>query len=97
MRQLINEVNPTRVIAFSRIGSPMTLRDVVAKSSTERRLATMIGGFPKGHFSDETAKLANDVVSIDYEMLEAWTVTSRVIYEYERTISLNEARLKHRS
>jgi len=95
MRQLINEINPTRVIAFSRIGSPMALRDIIAKFSAERRLTAIVGGFPKGHFSHATASLADNVFSIDYEMLETWTVTSRIIYEYERTISLDKKRLKH--
>jgi len=95
MPQLINEINPTHVLAFSRIGSPMTLNEVTAKFSSERRLATVIGGFPKGHFSEATVSLADDVISINSEMLETWTVTSRLIYEYERAISLDEKRLKH--
>jgi len=93
MRQLFSEINPTHVIVFSRIGSPMSLKDVIAGFSAERRLAVIVGGFPKGHFTDSTASLANGLFSIDYEMLESWTVVSRVIYEYERTISLNEKRL----
>ncbi len=97
MQELIAEIKPTHVIAFSRIGSPMILREVMTKLSAEKRLAAIIGGFPRGHFSQVTTRLANDMVSIDSQMLETWTVISRIIYEYERTISLNEKRLKRSS
>ncbi len=97
MPDLISEINPTRVVAFSRLGSPMTLRDITAKFSAEKRLATIVGGFPRGSFSEATAKLADDIFSIDFEMLEAWTVASRVIYEYERAVSVDEKRLTRHS
>jgi len=52
-----------------------------------------LGGFPSGHFSEATYKLVNEVVHIDRETLETWTVTSRLIYEFERALSLPEKRL----
>jgi len=93
--QLLREISPTRVVAFSRKGKPSTLEDVVAKLSGEKRPAVIIGGFPHGHFSATTIQLADELVCIDEETLEAWTVTSRVIYEYERAIFLPLKRLKH--
>jgi len=97
MQELIAGIKPTHVVALSRIGSPMTLRDIMTELSAEKSLAAIICGFPRGHFSQVTTRLANDVFSIDSQMLETWTVTSRIIYEYERTISLNEKRLKRSS
>jgi len=69
------------------------LEEAVAKISDEEKPMVMIGGFPHGHFSSTNLKLMDEAVSIDVEMLEAWTVTSRVIYEYERAISLPKKRL----
>lgn len=92
--QLIREIKPSYVLAFSRIGKPQTLEEAVSKISGEKNRPTVIvGGFPHGHFSETTTKLANSIVSIDSEMMEAWTITSRIIYEFERAISLPKKRL----
>jgi rRNA small subunit pseudouridine methyltransferase Nep1 len=91
--QLIREIKSSRVLAFSRIGKPCTLEEAVSKISVENKPTVIVGGFPHGHFSETTAKLADDIVSIDSDMLETWTVTSRIIYEFERAISLPKKRL----
>ena len=92
--QLLNEINATHTVAFSTVGKPRTLEDSVSKLSTRERPTVIIGGFPHGHFSESTIRLADELVCIDKEALEAWTVTSRVIYEYERAVSLHLKRLK---
>jgi len=94
MPDLISSVEPTYVIAFSRAGKPMTLEEVVSKFSNEKKPAAIIGGFPSAHFTMTTRDLANEIICIDPEMLEAWTVTSRLIYEYERATSLPKKRVK---
>ena len=93
LSRLLQKIKPTFVLAFTRKGSFHTLEEAVAKISDEEKPAVMIGGFPHGHFSTKTLKFVDETVSIDAEMLEAWTVTSRVIYEYERAISLPKKRL----
>jgi len=93
MSQLISEIKPSYLLAFSRIGKPCTLEEIVSKIPLESRPVVVVGGFPHGHFSETTAKLTDDIVSIDSDMLETWTVTSRIIYEFERAISLPKKRL----
>ena len=93
LSSLLQKVRPTFVLAFTRKGSLHTLEEAVAKISHEEKPVVMIGGFPHGHFSNRNLKLVDEAVSIDVEMLETWTVTSRVIYEYERAISLPKKRL----
>jgi len=92
--QLIQEIKPTYTMALTRKGSPKTLEETVSKLSGEEKPAVIIGAFPRGHFSEITLNMANEAVCIDPETLEAWTVTSRMIYEYERAISLPKKRLK---
>jgi len=94
LAQLLQSIKPTSVVAFSRIGEPCTLEETSSKLSGEERPVVIVGGFPKGHFSETTTKLANKVVCIDPETLETWTVASRVLYEYERSISLHKKRLQ---
>lgn len=91
--QLLAEINPDYILAFSRVGKTETIEDTVSHLQTKQNLAVIIGGFAHGHFSESTAKLADEVVCVDQEMLEAWTLTSRLIYEYERSMSLPIKRL----
>jgi rRNA small subunit pseudouridine methyltransferase Nep1 len=93
LQQLIREIKPSYVLAFSRLGKPCTLEEAVSKISGEDKPVVIVGAFPHGHFSETAVRLTNDLVSIDSEMLETWTVTSRIIYEFERAICLPKKRL----
>jgi len=93
LTQLMDEIKPSYTLALSRIGRPETLEATVSKLTREKKPVVLVGGFPHGHFSESATKLADEVVCIDREMLEAWTVVSRVIYEYERALSLPRKRL----
>jgi rRNA small subunit pseudouridine methyltransferase Nep1 len=92
--KLLHEIQSDYVVAFSRRGSPKTLEEAVSNLLHKKKPAVIIGGFPHGHFSETTIRLASEVICVDPEMLETWTLTSRVIYEYERAVSLSEKRLK---
>lgn len=92
--QLLEETEVDYVMVFSRKGSLKTLEDAISILLEKQRPAVVIGGFPHGHFTGRTINLAGEVVCIDPEMLETWTLTSRVIYEYERAISLPRKRLR---
>ncbi len=94
VKELIQDVKPSYVLAFSRVGQPATVEKAVSKIANEKNPVTIVGGFPSGHFSKATTKLVNETVCIDPEMLETWAVTSRVIYEFERALSLPEKRLQ---
>jgi rRNA small subunit pseudouridine methyltransferase Nep1 len=94
LSQLLDEAETDYVMAFSRKGSPKTLEEASFRLLEKQRPAILIGGFPHGHFSETTIRLADEIVCIDPDMLETWTLTSRVIYEYERVISLPKKRLR---
>jgi rRNA small subunit pseudouridine methyltransferase Nep1 len=93
LQQLLTETEADYILAFSRAGKQKTLQDAVSSLQSKRRPAVIVGGFPHGHFSETAVKLADEVVCVDSEMLEAWTVTSRVIYEYERSLLVPMRRL----
>jgi rRNA small subunit pseudouridine methyltransferase Nep1 len=94
LTQLVHDqVKPSYVLAFSRVGKPKTLEEAISKLTRQERPTVFIGGFPHGHYSKGTATLADEIVSIDSDMLETWTVVSRVIYEFERALSLPKKRL----
>ena len=69
--QLIADINPDYVLAFSKEGKPKTIQDAVWPLKLKQRPLVMVGGFAHGHFLDTTSQLANEIVSVDVEMLEA--------------------------
>jgi rRNA small subunit pseudouridine methyltransferase Nep1 len=94
LQQLIRSIKPSSVLAFSRTGKPCTLEAAVSKLAHEEKPVVIVGGFPSGHFSETTRDLADEIVCIDPEMLEAWTVTSRILYEFERALGIPKKRLQ---
>ena len=92
-RQLTEMLEPDYMVAFSRKGIRRTLEKTVAELVEKKNPVAVVGGFPHGAFSEGTLKVANRVVAIDREMLEAWTVTARVVYEFERQVGLPLKRL----
>ncbi len=93
LQQLLTETKADYILAFSREGKPKTLQDAVSTIQSKRSPVVIVGGFPHGHFSETTTQLADEIVCVDPEMLEAWTMTSRILYEYERSLSLPMKRL----
>jgi rRNA pseudouridine-1189 N-methylase Emg1 (Nep1/Mra1 family) len=59
-----------------------------------KRLAVIIGGFPRGHLSRTTLQLADRSIRVDTEMLDSWIISGRIIYEYEIALNLPEKRLQ---
>lgn len=92
LTELIDSIKPTRTIIFDTSGRMGTFEDVALKLAGEARPVVMVGGFPRGEFDESTIKLADEVVCVDPEVLEAWVVVSRIIYEYEKITGLLKKR-----
>ena len=82
--QLLEEISPKRIIGLSTQGIKSSCENVAKKLTSDSCL--VIGGFPKGHFSDEIKKRFEYLVSVNNTPLESHVVISRVLYEYEKTI-----------
>ena len=93
LKDLLNVLKVDHVIAFSRTGEPKTIEKAISTLPVTGNIALIIGGFPHGNFSETTLKQANEIVCVDPEMLDAWVLTSRVIYEFERKLSIPKKRI----
>jgi rRNA small subunit pseudouridine methyltransferase Nep1 len=82
--QLLEEISPKRIIGLSTQGIKSSCENVARKLTSDSCL--VIGGFPKGHFSDKIKKRFEYLVSVNNIPLESHVVISRVLYEYEKTI-----------
>jgi len=82
--ELLNEINPSKVIGFSTNGK-LGSYEKIAKEILENS-CIIVGGFQKGHFSDAIENKINDLYAIGDESFEGHVVVSRILYEYEKTI-----------
>ena len=83
-RGLIEAIRPESVIGLSTLGRKLDLEELCAEAAGRSRPCFVVGGFPRGHFSDEVVKGLDDVVRIHEKSLEAHVVVSRLLYEIEK-------------
>lgn len=88
LRALVEEVKPTTVVALTSHGQPGSFETVGETLVGEEAPMVLIGAYPSGVMSGETTAVADQRVSVYPESLEAWTVTSRVLYEAERGLGV---------
>jgi rRNA small subunit pseudouridine methyltransferase Nep1 len=68
------------------LSTPNPMEAVAAVLREAERPVLLVGGFPTGHFSDGTMKLASEKIRVDRRNLEAWTIVGRAVYDYEKAI-----------
>lgn len=85
-----NEVRPDKLIGLSSNGVQSTAEEIVSRNiiKNDHHFAFVIGGFPRGHFSDDTSKMFSCSYSIGEFKLEAHTVIARILYECEKVLVL---------
>ncbi|MBI4258070.1 MAG: ribosome biogenesis protein [Thaumarchaeota archaeon] len=86
--ELVEELRPSKVMGLSRLGEKSNFRDVTSLLSLEERPMLVVGGFPKGPFSNAVRDAMDEVYSMCEMSLEAHVVVARVLYEYEQRIGL---------
>ncbi|MDB3956115.1 ribosome biogenesis protein [Candidatus Nitrosopelagicus sp.] len=84
LSQLVSKIKPTQIIGLTTQGQKISLDKLVKQ--IEENSCIILGGFQKGHFSNETEKIIEESFSINDSSLEAHLVASRLAYEYEKTI-----------
>lgn len=83
LEELVYDIGADRIVGLSSAGVQSSAEQVVAKNNVEH-CAFVVGGFPKGHFSENTTQLFNCTYSIQDAGLEAHVVIARVLYECEK-------------
>jgi len=82
--KLIDAIAPKEIIGLSVKGAASSYEKLAKTISKDSCI--VIGGFAKGHFSDQIVKKINNLVSVDKTPLEAHVIISRVLYEYEKEL-----------
>ncbi|HEY7081927.1 MAG TPA: ribosome biogenesis protein [Nitrososphaeraceae archaeon] len=89
---LINDIiKPSKVIGLSRFGIQSSPEDVVSSHINKDfyQCAFIVGGFPRGHFTEDTIRLCDFIYSIGNYSLEAHVVIARILYECEKVLEVN--------
>jgi rRNA small subunit pseudouridine methyltransferase Nep1 len=84
--ELVDKIEPTHTVALTSHGKPDDLETVCGRLTSQSNQAVFIGAFPHGSMKEDTLALADEVISIHPEALEAWVVTSRLVYEFEKAL-----------
>lgn len=88
LRDLMGQICASRVTALTSRGHSTTLEETCRRLARDEKPAVFIGAFPSGPMGEGILSLSNEALSIYPEPLDAWIVTSRLIYEFERAHQL---------
>jgi rRNA small subunit pseudouridine methyltransferase Nep1 len=93
VRKLVRMVSPNKVFGFSTLGKPSLLRVISNQISRTKAPLAFIGGFPRGHFAEETRGAVNEIFCVDREPLDAWVVAGRFVYDFDWALGLAKDRV----
>lgn len=79
---------PSCTIALTSHGKDQSLKNLCNRLKDETHPFVMIGAYPHGTMRVETRTIIDDSFSIYSEVLDAWTVTSRLLYECESQLGI---------
>jgi rRNA small subunit pseudouridine methyltransferase Nep1 len=84
VKELVRRARADRVFGLSVLGKQGTAEELAERAGAAKNPAVVVGGFPHGHFSKDTAAVLDELVRVDPRPLEAHVVASRVVYEVEK-------------
>lgn len=94
LKALLDELKPDLAVGLTREGKPVTLTKLAQGLVKAGKPVVVVGGFPKGRFTDETKTVLHQTYCIDPAPLEAWVVASRLVYAVEKALGIEEKRLR---
>jgi rRNA small subunit pseudouridine methyltransferase Nep1 len=83
---LIDIIKPDMVIGLSTVGVQSKAQKVAENAQSVDHPSFVIGGFAKGHFSENVARSLGPTYSIGNITLEAHVVIARILYECEKLL-----------
>ena len=88
MKELLRKtISPDRVFGLSVEGRKVRPEELAKAVAAARNPCVIVGGFPHGHFSEQTLALVDELLRIHERPLEAHVVASRVVYEIEKAVA----------
>ncbi len=82
--ELMKDIGADLVVALSIQGKSSSYEEAAVELISKRNPAALVGGFPRGHFTLDTTRVADKIVRVDRRSLEAHVVIARLLYEVEK-------------
>jgi len=83
---LIDIIKPDMVIGLSTVGVQSKAQKVAENAQSVDHPSFVVGGFAKGHFSENVSRSLGPTYSISNITLEAHVVIARILYECEKLL-----------
>jgi rRNA small subunit pseudouridine methyltransferase Nep1 len=83
-KDLLSQIEPSKTVGFSRLGIRRPLEDIAEEHAKQSGTVLVVGGFPRGHFSEEISLNLTASYAIHTLPLEAHVIIARVLYEFEK-------------
>jgi rRNA small subunit pseudouridine methyltransferase Nep1 len=83
---LVDMLKPDMVIGLSTIGVQSNAQKVAENAQSADHSSLVVGGFAKGHFSENITTSLGPTYSISNVTLEAHVVIARILYECEKLL-----------
>jgi rRNA small subunit pseudouridine methyltransferase Nep1 len=83
---LIDTIKPDVVIGLSTMGIQSKAQKVAENAQSVAHSILVVGGFAKGHFSENVTRSLGPTYSISSIALEAHVVIARILYECENSL-----------
>ena len=83
---LVDIIKPDMVIGLSSVGVQSNAQKVAENARSVDHSSLVIGGFAKGHFSENVTKSLGPTYSISNLALETHVVIARILYECEKLL-----------
>jgi rRNA small subunit pseudouridine methyltransferase Nep1 len=94
LQRLVRKIAPSEVTGFSILGRPTLMRAAAEYAARVPDPLVFIGGFPRGHFTEETKRALTSLYKVDRQSLDAWVVAGRFVYDFEWAIGVAQERVK---
>lgn len=88
LKEVVEEISPTKIILLNEHGVRMSVRKLAKYVVHIDLPLIMIGAFQRGDFKQDTKELADAIVSIYPSPLATWIVTSRVLCGIEEELGI---------
>ena len=92
LSSIIRRQKPKAILAFSKFGRFILPQHLYSDFKLDDVILAVVGAFPRGSLSTSLINSATDLIALDKESLTAGTVTSRLIYDYERIFQITKRR-----
>ena len=83
IKELVDSIDSKRVVSLTTEGVSSDIFQFLRKTAVSENYTWIIGGFARGHFSEDVKALSSDMISISKYSLSAHVIAARLCFAIE--------------